>query len=300
MLPLPAHHLPYAPLHLLPHQGTLPHAHPNPPRALHILGRRRLVRPLRHRHHWNTTSDGFNRRVPPAVRQEATCGLVCQHLELRTEGDNEAPLLAPATELSRQLLCLVGPQHPNERLAGIAQSVAELVQLLLVEVGDGPVRREDDGAGLLLVKPRHARRRLGVGAREEVHAVCLVAWQAAVVEVERRQCRADGLRAPRRLQVIRFHWLQVTERVDEHVVGVLQPVELAQRGLGERRVPLGRRHERRHVVGAQLHGEPPAQRGPVRQWQGTAGAGRARRRLGRLWLRRRRPWLRIRRVATCN
>jgi hypothetical protein len=67
-----------------------------------------------------------------------TCGLVCQGLKLGAPGDNEPLLLAPVTEIIRQLRCLLGPHDPEERLPRAAQPVAELIQLGGVKAVDGP------------------------------------------------------------------------------------------------------------------------------------------------------------------
>lgn len=91
--------------------------------------------------------------------------------------------------------------------------------------------------------------------------------------------------------------LEVAEGVDEHVVGLVQPVELSKRRLGERGVPLWRGDERRHVVRSELHGEP-LPRSALRPARGSvthpAGGGRVSRRS--TWTssggRRRRPWRR--------
>ncbi|KAB8094975.1 hypothetical protein EE612_022502, partial [Oryza sativa] len=64
--------------------------------------------------------------------------------------------------------------------------------------------------------------------------------------------------------------LQFLERIDEHVVGVLQPVELAQHRLQERRVRLRRLHERRHVLRPELHAQQPPERAPVHDGQPNA------------------------------
>ena len=148
-----------------------------------------------------------------------------------------------------QLLRLAGPHDPDEGPAGIAQPAAELVELVGVHGVDGPVGSKDDRARGLPVQPLHCCLRARAAAAEEAHAGGLVGRrQAAVVEVEGRQGWADRLGAPRRLNVLCFQWLEVSERVDEDVGGVSEELELTDGHLEVLRVELRRHHEGRQVL----------------------------------------------------
>ena len=80
---------------------------------------------------------------------------MCQDFKLGAPGHNEALLAALVVKITGQLLRLVGSHDPEERLAGIAESIAKLSQLPGVQVEHGPVRSKDNRARGLLIQPFH-------------------------------------------------------------------------------------------------------------------------------------------------
>ncbi|KAE8800578.1 hypothetical protein D1007_23806 [Hordeum vulgare] len=177
------------------------------------------VRPCQERH---AVGEGLQRRVPPAVRQEAAHRRVRQDAHLRRPpADDEAAAAHALVEPGVDVAGLPVPDHPDERPVRRFQAGGELGELRRQEAGQGaeadiehglvrpPVEPRGEQAGVDGRAVASSGRRLGVGVQQAERS------DRPHLPVERRSVSLD-VRA-----------LESHARVEEEAVGG---------GLGEQRV----------------------------------------------------------------